>query len=231
MVEAANNCQRCDAERRRADAILADLENAETELRVGRRREQALRTELRKHLEEDAGASDVKEILAEWKIVCGHPKAKTPMDGARAKAVRRMLKAGYSVEQLKKAVMGCGRFPYVGATGRLPTGDRTNRHDDLTLILRDESTVERFIAYADRPDEPPSPDNVVPLRPIQGGGAGAAKLKFQLDEAGEMLNEALRQVATLRRVVELQQDMIRLEASVNDGLLTELAEARGEAAA
>jgi hypothetical protein len=225
MIEPANNnCQRCDAEHRRAEAIRVDLENAETELRIARRRETALRTELRKHLEEDAGAAEIKEILAEWKIICGHQRAKTPLDGARAKAVRRMLKVGYTADQLKKAIHGCGRFPYVGPHGRVTDGTQKDRHDDLTLILRDESTVDRFIGYADRPVEA-GRDNVVS---IQSAGSRRAEreTKAKLETVSEMLTEALRQVRELRRVVEIQQDMIVLDAQINDRLLAELEQLR-----
>lgn len=215
-IEPANNCQRCEAHHRRAEAIRVDLENAETELRVARRRETALRNELRKHLEDDPANAAVKEVLAEWKIVCNHQRAKTPLDGARAKAVRRMLKAGYTADQLKKAILGCGRFPYVGPQGRVSSGDTKTRHDDLTLILRDESTVERFIGYADRDDKPDS-EKVVQLQSIRGGGERNRNVVGR-----ELLDDAVEQIITLRRVIAVQQDMIAMEANLNDRLLHEL---------
>jgi hypothetical protein len=48
--------------------------------------------------------------------------------------------------------------PYVGANGRKPHGKPRERHDDLSLICRDEETVERFIRYANAEVEPTGVD-------------------------------------------------------------------------
>ena len=42
-------------------------------------------------------------------------------------------------------------MPFVGPQGRQATPERgAKRHDDLELVCRDETTVERFIGYIDQ---------------------------------------------------------------------------------
>jgi hypothetical protein len=51
------------------------------------------------------------------------------------------------VEALMEAIDGLALVPFVGAQGRTATGTAKQRHDDLTLVFRDEVTVERFRGY------------------------------------------------------------------------------------
>jgi hypothetical protein len=235
MVETDNNCGRCreleqrvEAQKRRGDAAEAAYQDQDRELRRQRAAVRLLQAELAKTREDEDGAGEIKDLLRKWQILCNHQRAKIPLDGARAKAVRRARAMKFTAEQIERAFIGAGKWAYVGPHGRKQTGEQRERFDDVTLILRDEATIERFIAYADREHDPKAtPDNVVPLR----SGRAAREAEAKLEVTGDMLNEALRQVAELRRVVEIQQDMIALEANLNERLLAELADGREEAAA
>ncbi len=121
------------------------------QLRRAGRAEVALRNELAKVREDDPDSKDVRGVCDYWKRALGHEKARVPLTGARAKAVRLRLRERFTVADLKKAVDGCAKMPYVGAGGRKATGAPGQLYDDLTLICRDEETVERFIRYADEP--------------------------------------------------------------------------------
>jgi hypothetical protein len=69
----------------------------------------------------------------------GHPDAK-PID-KRRRAVAARIREGYTVEQLKQAVDGCARTPH-----NMGQNERHERYDDLELICRSGTQVERFMA-------------------------------------------------------------------------------------
>lgn len=145
----ATGCERCKAHHDRAEAIHRDLLAAEASLRRERSRAQALEGELRQRAEADPKSKEVRAVLEHWQRACGHERAAVPMTGARAKAVRSMLRIPKFDEAfLRRAVDGAALLPFVGPQGR--QGDDShgaNRHDDITLICRDEQHVERFEGY------------------------------------------------------------------------------------
>jgi hypothetical protein len=75
----------------------------------------------------------------------GHPNAK--FVGKRRKAVIARLKEGYSVEELKEAILGCKGDPFY-SKGQ---NDHKTVYDDLELICRDGTKVEKFIAKYKQP--------------------------------------------------------------------------------
>lgn len=83
-------------------------------------------------------------VFAYWQTTLGHPTAK--FGGKRERAVKARLADGYTVEQLKQAVDGCSRTPH-----NMGQNDRGERYDDLELICRDTSHVDRFIRNAVSP--------------------------------------------------------------------------------
>lgn len=130
------------------------LAGMELHLRRAGRAEVALRRELSDHREDEPEAKAIREVCEHWKKRLNHERAKTPLTGTRAQKVRARLREKFTVEDLKKAIDGCARKPYVGPGGRKSSGKPADRHDDLELICRDEKHVERFIEIADEPDEP-----------------------------------------------------------------------------
>lgn len=77
-----------------------------------------------------------------WQEHLDHPKAH--FDDKRRKAVAARLRAGYSVDDLILAVRGCKLTPH-----NMGDNERNTVFDDIELICRDTSHVERFIARAE----------------------------------------------------------------------------------
>lgn len=140
--------QRVTVERMRADGIEGDYRAVEQALRRERRATQALQQELERVREEDPGADDVKAVCTHWKTACGHQRAKTPISGVRAKAVRGRLKDGHTTAELKQAIDGYAKAPFVVNAERVAHGQRHQRYDDLELICRNEKTVAKGIELA-----------------------------------------------------------------------------------
>lgn len=142
---------------------LEDYALADRECRRLRREAEALRRQLREAREEDPKSQQIREVLDHWKRALNHPKAKTTLDGARAQKVKARINQGFTVAQLKRAIDGCAYVPYVGPRGRQATEDHgAKRHDDIDLICRDETYVERFLRYADEHEQPKLTDQPQP---------------------------------------------------------------------
>lgn len=101
---------------------------------------------LRAMLEETGGrtvlAEDVRAVFDAWQTECGHTRAKLTQD--RRQKVRARLREGYTRQDLIQAVRGAARGAYVDARGI--------KWDDLSLICRDGTHVERFMAIGEQPD-------------------------------------------------------------------------------
>lgn len=96
----------------------------------------------------DPQAETIKVILEYWRTKTNHPKAQIPLDGSRAKAVKKMLKM-YSQEQLLSVIDAVAARPYMGYGQRFCCpGEGRQRRDDIELIFRDESHVEQLLAVA-----------------------------------------------------------------------------------
>ncbi len=74
-----------------------------------------------------------------WKTHLNHPRS--VLDAKRKKAIIGRLRDGHSVEDLILAVRGCKLTPH-----NMGQNDRGDVYDDLELICRDTSHVERFMA-------------------------------------------------------------------------------------
>ena len=81
-------------------------------------------------------------VFGFWKEHLAHPRAH--FDDKRRKAVSARLRDGYSADDLILAVRGCRLSPH-----NMGDNDRQEIYDDLELICRDTSHVERFIARAE----------------------------------------------------------------------------------
>ncbi|CZI81348.1 TPA: hypothetical protein JBA76_15820 [Legionella pneumophila subsp. pneumophila] len=80
---------------------------------------------------------DVQEIFKYWQDVMKHPKAK--LDNKRKQKIINALKL-YSKEEIKEAIDGCANTPFY-----MGKNDRSQIYDDIGLILRDATNIERFI--------------------------------------------------------------------------------------
>jgi len=103
-------------------------------------------TEKSKPLSSSTSEPDgVKEVFKYWQQIMDHPRAK--LDDKRKGKIKKRLQDGYTVDDLQRAVDGCKRSPH-----HMGENDRGTVYDDIELICRDASRVEKFIALASQPD-------------------------------------------------------------------------------
>lgn len=81
---------------------------------------------------------EIQEIFEFWKVTLNHPRSN--LDDKRKALIRKHLKAGYSVKDLKSAVQGCANTAH-----NMGDNDRGQRYDSIELILRDSGQVDRFM--------------------------------------------------------------------------------------
>jgi hypothetical protein len=90
--------------------------------------------------------SKINHIFEFWKTTLNHPNAK--MDKKRNSRIQSALEI-YSVEQIEKAIIGCSKSPF-----HMGDNEKGTIHDDIELICRDSTHIERFIAIFDNPPIP-----------------------------------------------------------------------------
>lgn len=84
--------------------------------------------------------SDMQEIFQYWQSIMNHPKAR--LDKKRQQRIKNALEL-YSKEEIKMAIDGCANNSYnmgKNANGQI--------YDDIELILRDSTHIERYINTA-----------------------------------------------------------------------------------
>lgn len=90
--------------------------------------------------------SDIDAVFNYWKEVMHHPHAK--LDKKRSGKIRAALKL-YTVKELMDAIVGCSLDPWY--MGKDPMNQKV--FDDINLILRDSSKIDRFIELTQRHQE------------------------------------------------------------------------------
>lgn len=128
--------------------VRIQLQDAEGEIRRQRRQIAQLKSELSKSRKDAPEYETAKRVYDYWKRTFSK-NGTTKFGPAREKAVVARLKEGFEEEQLRQAIDGCKKKPFVGPHGRMCEGKKAQRHDDLALICRDETTVPRFMGYAE----------------------------------------------------------------------------------
>ena len=83
-------------------------------------------------------SNDVFEIFSYWKEVMKMSN-NSILNAKRDKAVKARLKEGYTVDQIKLAIVGCSMTPH-----NMGQNDNGKKYNDLELICRDGTNVERF---------------------------------------------------------------------------------------
>ena len=81
---------------------------------------------------------EIKEIFEFWKTTLNHPRSN--LDDKRKLLIKRHIKSGYSVDDLKSAIVGCSNTPH-----NMGDNDRGQRYDSLELILRSSDHIDRFM--------------------------------------------------------------------------------------
>jgi hypothetical protein len=79
----------------------------------------------------------VATVFEFWKSVMGHERAQ--LGPKRRRAVESALEWGYKVDDLRLAVLGCRNSPR-----NMGQNEERAVYDDLELIVRDESHIDRF---------------------------------------------------------------------------------------
>lgn len=110
-------------------------------------------------LETKALSADADAVFEHWREVMGKD-ARTKFDGKRRRAVVARLNDGYTAADLAEAVNGCSLTPH-----NMGQNDRGERYDDLELICRNASQVDRFRQNA---QAPPRPKDARRFDPNQG---------------------------------------------------------------
>ncbi len=92
-------------------------------------------------------SKEILEVFGHWQKVLNHPKSK--LDENRKLKIRKALESGYLVEELKKAIEGVKNTAWNMREN--PSGEL---YDDIPLIFRNSSQIERFIRNFDIPPTP-----------------------------------------------------------------------------
>ena len=83
----------------------------------------------------------IREVFCFWQETLKHPQAK--LDEKRKKHIRAALKTGYTVNDLKTAILGCSLTPF-----NMGDNERGQKYDGLHVILKDADQIDRFIHNA-----------------------------------------------------------------------------------
>jgi len=85
--------------------------------------------------------SNILEVFQYWQAKMNHPRAK--LDKKRKSIIQAAIKQGYTLEELKQAIDGCHKTPY-----NMGNNPQKKKYDDIGLVLRDASHIERFMGNA-----------------------------------------------------------------------------------
>ena len=88
-------------------------------------------------------SEQIQEVFFHWQTVMGHPQSK--LDTKRKKFIRDALKLGYTVDQLKLAVVGCSKTDHNMGRGSDSNG---NVYDGIHIIFKNADQIDRFIRNA-----------------------------------------------------------------------------------
>lgn len=92
----------------------------------------------------DTIKTNVKLVFDHWKTTLKHPRAQ--LDSKRSKLIANSLKIGYSVDDLKKAIVGCSQTPH-----NMGQNENNQKYDSIELIFRNSGQIDRFMNNADNP--------------------------------------------------------------------------------
>lgn len=115
-----------------------ELERENAELR-----EQLVTLEAKlKDTDASAPTPVVQDLFQYWQERTGHTRAK--LDAKRKRAIANRLKDGYTADEIRQAINGAANFPYVVDGQRRSSGQVRERFDDIELVCRNASNLERF---------------------------------------------------------------------------------------
>jgi hypothetical protein len=91
-----------------------------------------------------ASSSTVSDLFDYWRDTCNHPQSRPTRD--RLAKIQARLREGYTPTQIRTAIDGAKRHPFVNDAGKV--------YDEIDLICRNGAKVEDFIERARRPLAP-----------------------------------------------------------------------------
>lgn len=131
-------------------------------------------------------------LIGYWRTECDHPRAKASQE--RIRAIMARLREGFSEAEIRKAIDGAAADAFVSPSGQ--------RHDDLTLICRNASKLESFIARGSQATGPVVEERDGDRLQSLMRAAAAAKRSGKLDEYERLSKE----IEDERRVDQDEQD-------------------------
>ena len=79
------------------------------------------------------------DVFEFWKNTMEKTGA-TKLDSKRKSKIEQRLRDGYTVDQIKQAIINCSKTPH-----NMGQNDRGQKYNDIELICRDAANLERFI--------------------------------------------------------------------------------------
>ncbi|OZI20519.1 hypothetical protein CAL26_23785 [Bordetella genomosp. 9] len=123
------------------ESVMLGLPNREPQKETLQKKENTLSTsvDLASETPPEKPPSDVRRVFDHWRDVMQSPRSQ--LDAKRVKAIKAALKAGYSVDDLRRAISGCSKTPH-----NMGKNDRHQKYNGIELILRSADQIDRFIA-------------------------------------------------------------------------------------
>jgi predicted RNA-binding protein with PIN domain len=90
--------------------------------------------------------SEVVEVFEFWKQF--HSNSRARLDPARKKIIQSMLRVGYTVDDLRLAVLGCKESSF-----HQGDNDRQTRYCSVEIVFKNADNVDKFIDLAERAAE------------------------------------------------------------------------------
>lgn len=88
--------------------------------------------------------TEVDEVFEFWITTFAKDRKKTKLSDIRKRKVIQRLEQGYTVQDIKTAIVGCSKSDY----------HIKNEYTDLELICRDEQHIDRFLGIAKKSEQP-----------------------------------------------------------------------------
>lgn len=86
----------------------------------------------------------IETVFDFWRETMNHKRAK--LDKKRNERIKESLKIGYTVDDLKKAIVGCSLTPH-----NMGKNDTGSVYNGLHVILKDADQIDRFISNCESP--------------------------------------------------------------------------------